>query len=135
MIHLKQVAVRALSVLELARESHGVMLMTDPMQDPWKTRKVSEKIQDTIKELKVEIFKDNNIDIAIEALKALESDDYIIENMLIDLEGMQKLAFDEWVEENEEWLTQYAAETGSDRESDFDVERFEETMYEAYLNE
>jgi len=41
--------------------------------------------------------------------------------------------FEEWYEENEELLDIYAAESGADRELDFDSERFAEDMYDQYV--
>ena len=36
---------------------------------------------------------------------------------------------------NEEEVTIYAAETGADRELDFDLEKLQEKLYEGYLND
>lgn len=44
MTDLRKAAEIALEALELARSSHGVLLLSDPPQDPWKTRKVDDAI-------------------------------------------------------------------------------------------
>lgn len=49
--------------------------------------------------------------------------------------GMMQPSFEEWFNSHEEWLTQYAAETGADRELDFDEDEFNWKMYEEYLND
>lgn len=43
------------------------------------------------------------------------------------------MEFEDWLENNEEELTIECAETGADRELDFDFERFCEYRYEEYL--
>lgn len=48
--------------------------------------------------------------------------------------GMLQPTFEEWFNSHEQWLIEYAAETGADREVDFNVEEFEQRMYEEYLN-
>ncbi len=45
-----------------------------------------------------------------------------------------KLTFEEWSEENEQGLDCLFAESGADREMDFDRETAEEVEYEKYLN-
>ena len=49
--------------------------------------------------------------------------------------GMLQPTFEEWFNSHEQWLIEYAAETGADRELDFNVEEFEQRMYEEYLND
>jgi len=43
------------------------------------------------------------------------------------------LEFDEWLLANENMLSEQAAETGADRELDFDSERYAERKYDAYV--
>jgi len=44
------------------------------------------------------------------------------------------MEYEEWLEVNEEELTIKYAETGEDREMDFDLEQALERDYEKYLN-
>ena len=44
-----------------------------------------------------------------------------------------KIAFEEWCEKNEEELSIMFAETGMDRELDFNIENELEELYEKYL--
>ena len=44
-----------------------------------------------------------------------------------------KIEFEEWCEKNEEELSIMFAETGMDRELDFDLESELEKLYEEYL--
>ena len=41
--------------------------------------------------------------------------------------------FSEWLDANEQWLNEYSAETGADRELDFNEEAFAENLYDKYL--
>lgn len=50
-----EVMKQALDALELALSSHGVMLLSDPPQDAWKTRKVESKSQEAITALRAAI--------------------------------------------------------------------------------
>lgn len=45
-----------------------------------------------------------------------------------------KLEFDEWYQNNCDDMAIFAAESGIDRELDFDWDRFMERQYEKYLN-
>jgi hypothetical protein len=47
----------ALNALELAKRSYGVMLLSDPPQDAWKTRDVNRKIDNSIKVLEEALAK------------------------------------------------------------------------------
>jgi hypothetical protein len=58
-----------------------------------------------------------------------------VENGLIAHYRSQKMSFEEWLNANEEEVTIYAAETGADRELDYDREKLEERLYEEYLND
>lgn len=44
-----------------------------------------------------------------------------------------KLSFEDWYNENENWLSINASETGADRELDFDFEKWADAHYEHYL--
>jgi len=57
------------------------------------------------------------------------------ENGLIAHYRSQKLELGDWLDLNEEEVTIYAAETGMDRELDFDLEKLQEKLYEEYLND
>ncbi len=46
---------QALDALELALNGHGVMLLSDPPQDAWKTRNVESKVWDAITALRAAI--------------------------------------------------------------------------------
>jgi hypothetical protein len=48
---------QVLEVLELAKRSYGVMLLSDPPQDAWKTRDVNRKIDNSIKVLEEALAK------------------------------------------------------------------------------
>jgi hypothetical protein len=50
-----EVMKQALDALELALSNHGVMLLSDPPQDAWKTRKVESKSQEAITALRAAI--------------------------------------------------------------------------------
>ena len=52
MTELEKAARLALEALELALSSHGVMLLSDPPQDPWKTRGVEGKSREAITALR-----------------------------------------------------------------------------------
>ena len=43
------------------------------------------------------------------------------------------LEFDEWLEENDDEVYISAAETGADREMDYDAEAYAESCYDDYL--
>jgi hypothetical protein len=58
-----------------------------------------------------------------------------IEKGLIAHYRSQKMSFEEWLNANDEEVTIYAAETGADRELDYDREKLEERLYEEYLND
>ena len=58
-----------------------------------------------------------------------------VEKGLIAHYRSQKLPYEQWFNDNEQWLIEYAAETGADRELDFDMEKFEEEQYEQYLKQ
>jgi hypothetical protein len=47
----------ALEALELAKRSYGVILLSDPPQDAWKTRDVNRKIDNSIKVLEEALAK------------------------------------------------------------------------------
>jgi hypothetical protein len=55
--------------------------------------------------------------------------------LLAHYKKQDKLSFEDWLLQNDEWLTQYAAESGADRELDYDREELEERLYEEYLND
>jgi len=44
------------------------------------------------------------------------------------------LSYEQWLEENEQWLIEYAAETGANRELDFDMESFQDALYAEYID-
>lgn len=46
-----------------------------------------------------------------------------------------KLEFEEWYDQNEEELLIHAAESGADRELDFDLDSYFESKYNKYLME
>lgn len=48
---------------------------------------------------------------------------------------MEKLSFEEWYVQHEQEINIELAETGADREMDFDVEREFDSRYQKYLNE
>ncbi len=50
-------------------------------------------------------------------------------------ETTKVLELDEWYDKNEQDLTCLFAETGADRELDFDMEQLQEKLYEEYLND
>jgi len=50
-----EVMKQALDALELALSSHGVMLLSDPPQDAWETRKVESKSQEAITAIRAAI--------------------------------------------------------------------------------
>jgi len=58
-----------------------------------------------------------------------------VEKGLIAHYRSQKMSFEEWLNANEEEVTIYAAETGADRELDYDREKLQERLYEEYLND
>lgn len=58
--------------------------------------------------------------IALETKKSLKED--------------EKMSYDEWYEVNEEEINIELAESGADREMDFDCERAFEDRYENYIN-
>lgn len=45
-----------------------------------------------------------------------------------------ELSFEQWICENEEEINIQLAESGADRELDFDIEKEYENRYEKYLN-
>ena len=47
----------------------------------------------------------------------------------------QKMSFEEFCNVRDDWITMYAAETGADRELDYDREELEDRLYEEYLND
>jgi len=51
------------------------------------------------------------------------------------IEQKTKMTFEEWLDLNEEDMEIYFAETGVDRELDFNVENELEKLYEKYLKE
>jgi hypothetical protein len=58
-----------------------------------------------------------------------------VENGLIAHFRNQKLTFEEFLDVRDSWIDTYAAETGMDRELDYDREKLEEELYEEYLND
>ena len=51
------------------------------------------------------------------------------------IEQKTKMTFEEWLDLNEDELNIYFAETGMDRELDFNIENELEKLYEKYLKE
>jgi len=54
---------QALEALELALSSHGVMLLSDPPQDAWKTRQVENKGREAVTALRAAIEQHETIKI------------------------------------------------------------------------
>jgi hypothetical protein len=45
----------------------------------------------------------------------------------------EPVSFEDWYADKEQWLTEYAAESGADRELDFNWGEFIEEEYEAFI--
>ena len=54
---------------------------------------------------------------------------------MLKMKDINIMTFEEWYEKNEEELRIMFAETGMDRELDFDIENELEKLYEKYLKE
>ncbi len=62
------------ALLRDALESHGVMLMSDPPQDPWKTRRIAERINSALSEREKPSEPDELTDLATWKRRAIEAE-------------------------------------------------------------